>query len=117
MTRPVPSTGDLDAIVNGQPEVIAPETDPAAEALKERLSTWLSAAAMVMFTVGLTLGLWPYWGPWSLCAGATALGAFLAYSDSARRPDPVKVVKPVKPTPPGPTSAGRLHTKGPGASA
>jgi hypothetical protein len=114
--RPTPSTGDLDLIVNGEVRELAPPPDLAAEALKERLSTWLSTVAIGLFVTGLVLGCWPHWGAWSLCVGGATLGISVAYADAARAPKPVKLPPtPDKPSPPGPTSAGNLHTKGPGA--
>jgi len=115
MTRPTPTTDDLDAIVNGAPEVIEPEPDPRAEAVKETISTALSTAAILLLVVGGILGAWPYWGAWSLCAGGVLLAILVAWSDANRRPKPVTVTERPKPSAPGPKDAGNLHTKGPGA--
>lgn len=85
---------------------------------KEQVSTFLSTVALVMVTAGVTVGLWSHAGPWALCAGGVTLAVLVSFADYLRRPRPLPEVDPDPEPPkgpPGPTSPGNLHTKGPGA--
>jgi len=136
VTRPVPDTvrqlpqargsmpGQLEPARPSEalrlPVEVPDDRDP--ERTKEHVSTVLSTVAILAIVVGLTWGLWPHIGPWSLCAGGVALAVLVTIADSARKPDALPAVEPdpepvTKPLVPGPTDAGNLHAKGPGASA
>jgi hypothetical protein len=107
---------------------VTTSSDP--DLTKERISTWLSAVAMLAISTGLVLGLWfeAGWGPWSLCVGGLVLAMMISYADHSRKvtsqpePDPGQIepgghpgrMRPTRRAP-GPTSPGNIHTKGPGA--
>jgi hypothetical protein len=89
------------------------------DALKERLSTLLSVVALLAIAGGTGWGLWEHIGPWSLVAAGFLMACMVGYTDYARRPPESETVTPQpKRVPlPGPSHAGNLHVKGPGASA
>jgi hypothetical protein len=115
MTRPTPETSGPR-----QPEpdtfVIDPEVDTAAEALKERISTVLSAAAMLTMSGGVAWGLWPWLGPFAIAVGGLLLALFVGLADSARRPEPETIKRPGRRPVPGPSDPGNLHARGPGST-
>lgn len=100
----------------GLPLLVPEPADP--DLMKERISTVLSTAAMVMITVGIVLVLWPRWGGWALCSGGLALALMVGFADAMRKPPPEPVkAKPEPKKLPGPADAGNRHMKGPGAAA
>jgi hypothetical protein len=109
-----PTVGRIPAEMTPATELV--EVEPA-ETVKEHVSTLLSNVAILAMVVGLTWGLWSHLGPWALCAGGFALAVLVSVTDFARRPQLLPEAEPAPPPkgPPGPTSAGNLHTKGPGA--
>lgn len=116
MTSPIPPSDSLRLPLerSGGP------ADP--ELAKERISTWLSAASMVMVVVGLTWTLWPRLGPFALVLGGCLLGVLVGVADALRdrdsKPEPeaagVPPTAPAMPLP-GPSDPGLRHTKGPGS--
>ena len=120
MTRAVPSTVPPD---NDRPGDVLPlmtyepETNERAESLKEVVSTLLSAVAMLAMATGATWAAWEPFGPIALTVGGVLLTLLLAISDAARRPKPetIETTRASKAPVPGPTDAGRMHARGPGA--
>lgn len=120
-----PSDDDLDLIVNGMEREVG-TAYLRSESLKELISTILSAVAIIVFSGGLTAGLWLQgvgstggWGPYALLPGGAMLGFLVSVSDSGRHktpPEPETAAEaPEGKLNPGPRSPGNLHTKGPGA--
>lgn len=85
------------------------------DAMKERISTWLSTLAILAMAGGLGWGLWPHLHAWCLPIAGAALALMVLWADLARRPPEAKP-EPVleEPPPPGPTDPGRVHVRGPG---
>lgn len=102
----------------GPPPLASVPDDRDPELTKEHISTVLSTVAILAIVVGLTWGLWPRLGPWSLMIGGGLLAVLVVLSDTARRPiaaaDPGPA-GPAKPTVPGPSDPGNMHAKGPGS--
>lgn len=95
---------------------IDPEPEPSAEALKDRISTWLSTVALVAMAGGVGWGVWPWLGPFAVAVGGGLLALFVVMADAGRKPVAVTAERPGRGPVPGPTDAGMMHAKGPGAT-